>query len=74
MTDEQYRKFILYISKLMNKEPLPQEANDHPLRGEWRDVREFHVGGDLVVLYKLEQKELILIRLGTHAQVFKKFK
>jgi mRNA interferase YafQ len=73
MTDEQYGKFILYISKLINKEMLPKEAKDHSLTGEWKDVREFHIGGDLVVLYKIESNGIILIRIGCHAQVFKKF-
>ena len=59
MTDEQYGRFILYISKLINKEILPKEAKDHSLTGEWKDVREFHIGGDLVVLYNLPSRQNI---------------
>ena len=73
MTDKQYGRFILYISKLINKEILPKEAKDHSLTGEWKDVREFHIGGNFVVLYKVEPEEIILIRIGCHTQVFKKF-
>ena len=72
MSDQQYQKYISYISKLINNEPLPTEARDHNLTGEWRDTREFHIGGDLIVLYQKTNEELILIRIGTHSQIFKK--
>ncbi len=29
MSDKHYAKFILYISKLLNREELPKEALDH---------------------------------------------
>jgi mRNA interferase YafQ len=41
----------LYISLLLNKEELPQEARDHFLRGEWKDTKEFHISADLLVIY-----------------------
>ncbi len=71
MTDQQYQKYIFYISKLINNEQLPPEARDHNLVGEWKDIKEFHIGGDLIVLYKKTEEELILIRIGTHSQIFK---
>ena len=71
MNDTQYTKFIVYISKLLNKENLPPEALDHTLQGEWKDTREFHIGGDLLVIYQIKGEELILIRIGTHSQLFK---
>jgi len=49
---------------------LPPEAKDHQLIGNWKDFREFHLGGDLLVIYKVEKKDLILIRIGTHNQLF----
>jgi len=33
--------------------------------------REFHLGGDLLAIYKVEKKDLIFIRIGTHNQLFK---
>jgi mRNA interferase YafQ len=71
MTDVQYTKFILYIGKLLNEEDLPSEARDHKLKGNWDGFKEFHVGGDLLVVYRLEKDTLYLIRIGTHSQLFK---
>ncbi|GAX87002.1 mRNA interferase YafQ [Lebetimonas natsushimae] len=71
ITDTQFQKFINYISLLLNNKELPAEARDHFLTGEWSDTREFHVGGDLLVIYIKTDKDLILIRIGTHSQLFK---
>ena len=75
LTDTQFKKYILYLSMLINEQFLPKEAQDHSLTGEWKDCREFHIGGDLIVIYRLDEKNKILqlIRIGTHSQLFKKF-
>ena len=36
LTDTQATKLFLYVAMLLNDEPLPPEANDHVLQGEWR--------------------------------------
>ena len=46
LTDTQAIKFFLYVACLLNDEPLPPEAKDHALQGEWSDFRELHLGGD----------------------------
>jgi mRNA interferase YafQ len=69
-TDKQFEKLITYISLLLENKPLPPEAKDHPLVGNWKDFREFHLGGDLMVIYKKEKDTLILVRIGTHNQLF----
>ncbi|MCP5495273.1 MAG: type II toxin-antitoxin system YafQ family toxin [Leptospiraceae bacterium] len=66
-------KLFLYVSILLNKGELPKEARDHQLVAEWSDTREFHVSGDLVVIYQLGNDILKLLRIGTHSQLFKKF-
>ena len=71
MSDTQYTKYIKYLSMLIDSEALPVEARDHSLTGEWKDVREFHIGGDLLVLYILNDDSVVLIRIGSHAQLFK---
>jgi mRNA interferase YafQ len=75
LTDTQFQKYILYLSILINKQALLKEANDHSLTEEWKDFREFHIGGDLVVIYRIDEKNNILqlIRIGSHSQLFKKF-
>lgn len=64
-------KLFLYISLLLNREELPNEARDHDLTGNYKDTREFHISGDLLVVYRVEENTLELLRLGTHSQLFK---
>jgi len=71
MTDQQYQKYISYIAKLQEGEELPKEAYDHPLVGNWKDFREFHLGGDLILAYKIDKEYLNLVRIGSHAKIFK---
>jgi mRNA interferase YafQ len=70
-TNEHYAKYIIYTAALLKNGILPPEALDHQLKGEWNDFREFHVSGDLLVIYKVEDKTLYLVRIGTHSQLFK---
>lgn len=71
LTDGQATKLFLYIAALLKDEMLPKESKDHPLNGEWSDFREFHIGGDMLVIYTLDDNFVYLARLGTHAQLFK---
>ncbi len=64
-------KLFIYISLLLNREELPAEAKDHDLTGNYKDIREFHISGDLLVMYRIEEKTLELLRIGTHFQLFK---
>ncbi|MCT7579166.1 type II toxin-antitoxin system YafQ family toxin [Aliarcobacter butzleri] len=64
-------KLFLYISLLLNNEELPSEAKDHYLTGEWKDTKEFHISGDLLVIYIIDENTLQLLRIGTHSQLFK---
>jgi mRNA interferase YafQ len=56
---------------LLREEPLPKEAKDHPLKGNFSDYREFHVSGDLLVVYRVLDDTLQLIRIGSHSEIFK---
>lgn len=64
-------KLFLYISLLLNNEELPSEARDHFLTAEWKDTKEFHISGDLLVIYMINDNTLQLLRIGTHSQLFK---
>jgi len=71
LTDEQYAKRIKYLSCILNNEPLPVEARDHSLIGEYIGFREFHLGGDVLMIYTVKENILYLQRIGTHSQLFK---
>jgi mRNA interferase YafQ len=57
-----------------NDEPLGPEWLDHPLIGDWADHRECHVGGDFLLIYRLEKRGsaefIIFVRGGTHSELF----
>ena len=62
------------IRILQREEQLPAQYHDHKLRndGVFRNVRECHIEPDWLLVYALEQEELILllVRTGTHADLF----
>jgi mRNA interferase YafQ len=64
-------KLFLYISLLLNEKDLPSEARDHTLTGNYKDTNEFHISGDLLVVYRVEDNTLELLKIGTHSQLFK---
>ena len=70
-TDKLYMKYVVYITTLLKEEVLPSEAHDHSLQGNYVKYREFHITGDLLVIYKIEDGILKLVRIGTHSQLFK---
>ena len=64
-------KLFMYISLLLNENELPGESKDHDLTGNYKDTREFHISGDLLVVYRIENDTLELLKIGTHSQLFK---
>jgi len=56
-----------------NDGPLGPEWLDHALKGAWSGFRECHVGGDFLLIYKLDDGKsglVIFVRAGTHADLF----
>lgn len=70
LNDREFSNFIKYTSLLCEGKALPKEAKDHALKGEWASFREFHIASDMLVIYKVYDESIKLIRLGTHAQLF----
>ncbi len=60
------------LTKLAKMETLPEWNNDHQLKGEWKDFRECHIEPDWLLIYKIEDKELILYATatGSHSDLF----
>lgn len=59
---------------IANDAPLGPEWLDHPLKGPWSGHRECHVGGDFLLIYRLDDTPpaglLVFVRAGTHAELF----
>ena len=55
---------------LMNDGELDYSYSDHDLRGNWEGFRECHLGFDLLLVYRYEGDDwLILERLGSHSEI-----
>ena len=55
---------------IANEAPLGPEWLDHPLKGDWADHRECHIGGDFLLIYQIEGNAINFVRTGTHADLF----
>lgn len=55
---------------IANDAPLGPEWLDHALKGDWADHRECNVGGDFLLIYRLEAASLVFVRAGSHADLF----
>jgi len=71
MSDTQYTKYLKYLVLLLEGNTLPVESRDHSLSGEYLGFKEFHIGGDLLIIYMVKDDILRLTRIGTHSQLFK---
>ena len=61
---------------IANDAPLGPEWKDHALKGEWQGHRECHVGGDFLLIYRVEDIPapgggIFFTRAGTHSELFK---
>lgn len=70
LTDGQFEKLIAYLNYLKEGNDLPIESKDHTLKGNWKDFRECHLGGDLLLVYMHINDDVILTRIGTHSKIF----
>ncbi len=72
LNDEEFQCLCNFVAFLSAGKPLPPESKDHALEGEWQSFREFHLGGDNMVIYRKEGDDVKLYRLGKHTQLYKK--
>jgi len=70
LSDSQFQKMIRYFHLLQDTKLLPKESRDHELKGNYKGFREFHLGGDMLVIYYKEENQITLARIGTHSQLF----
>lgn len=63
---------IEVVDKLASGEELPQKNRDHNLSGDYASYRECHIQPDWLLVYKVEQTDvlLFLFRTGTHSDLF----
>ena len=58
------------VFELASRAELESSLKDHKLKGEYLGYRECHVKDDWILVYRIEDNELLLCRTGTHEEVF----
>ncbi len=60
------------IEKLARRECLPPKNMDHSLSGDYIGFRECHIQPDWLLVYRVDDDDLILFlsRTGTHSDLF----
>jgi mRNA interferase YafQ len=66
-----FEEFKEVISKLSVGEPLESKFRDHILTGQYKGTRECHIEPDWLLIYELTESELVLVRTGTHSDLFR---
>ena len=56
---DMYRLKHAMLLLIANDTPLGAEWLDHPLKGDWENFRECHIGGDFLLIYKLSSSSKI---------------
>ena len=59
------------LEKIIGGQQLEAQYRDHVLVGQHKGTRECHIEPDWLLLYELAQSEVVLIRTGTHADLFR---
>ena len=67
-------KLFEVINILANGEKLDTKFKDHDLSGSYKGTRECRIEPDWLLIYEIDNNALILMlyRLGTHFELFKK--
>ena len=58
------------INFLRAGDVLDERYLDHPLKGDWKDFRECHIASDWLLIYKIDDDEVLLARTGSHSDLF----
>jgi mRNA interferase YafQ len=69
-TGRNLERFAEAVAMLQQGDTLPAHFRDHSLIGNWRNFRECHLAGDLLLIYQATDTELILVRMGSHSELF----
>jgi mRNA interferase YafQ len=58
------------LESLIKGERLAREYRDHVLVGQYKGTRECHLEPDWLLIYELAESEIVLIRTGSHSDLF----
>ena len=59
------------LESLVKGEGLASKYRDHVLVGQYKGTRECHIEPDWLLIYELAESEIVLIRTGSHSDLFR---
>ena len=66
------QKFKIIARALIEGNKLDPLHRDHRLVGDYAGRRECHIEADWLLIYKLEEDQIIFERTGSHTDLFKR--
>ncbi|MCR8711194.1 type II toxin-antitoxin system RelE/ParE family toxin [Aliarcobacter butzleri] len=64
----------ILINSLQNEETIDKIFKRHSLKGDLLGYESIHIKNDWLLIFKVEDNFLYLVMLGSHSQVYKKYK
>ena len=58
------------VQSLASENGLEARFRDHALLGEYKDCRKCYIEPDWLLIYLCSETELVLVRTGTHSDLF----
>jgi mRNA interferase YafQ len=63
-------KLKIVIEKLLKNQELDSKYKDYALTGNWKNHRDCYIEPDWVLIYKISDNHLFLVRSGSHSDLF----
>ncbi len=64
-------QLFFVVQELAEDRLLAARYNDHPLKGQYIGKRDCHIDPDWILIYAVEDNELVLYRTGSHPDLFR---
>ncbi len=61
---------FLQVSRIFMADQFHYSLNNHALSGEFKGIRSFDVTGDVRVHYEETDEGVVLLKIGTHSQLY----
>jgi mRNA interferase YafQ len=58
------------MTRLVDGRDLGPNQRPHPLKGDYQDCMECHLGGDWLLVWRQTDDEIVFVRTGTHEDLF----
>ncbi len=68
---KKFEEFKEVIGSLLAGKKLESKYKDHYLVGQYKGSRECHIEPDWLLIYELPEDALILVRTGSHSDLFR---